>query len=312
MCAAALGGAPVRAPATASARLLDLLADPDVTDVLVNGPGQVWRERTGRMERTGLWLRRSDIDAAIEQFLVASGRRVDRTSPIVDARLADGSRLNVVLPPVAVDGPCLSIRRFTVRGRAVDDFATPVVRARLIEAVVQRRNIVVSGATGAGKTSLLNALAAHVDPTERIVTIEDAAELALPGDHVVRLQSRGPSTEGGGRVSTADLVRTALRLRPDRLIVGECRGPEAYDMIQAMHTGHRGSMTTVHANSARDAIQRLAVLAASAGHGLGVDLARTQLVGAVDVVVHLVRGVGGRRTIERIEQVGTPAGGDRR
>lgn len=312
MCAAALGGAPVRAPATASARLLDLLADPDVTDVLVNGPGQVWRERTGRMERTGLWLRRSDIDAAIEQFLVASGRRVDRTSPIVDARLADGSRLNVVLPPVAVDGPCLSIRRFTVRGRAVDDFATPVVRARLIEAVVQRRNIVVSGATGAGKTSLLNALAAHVDPTERIVTIEDAAELALPGDHVVRLQSRGPSTEGGGRVSTVDLVRTALRLRPDRLIVGECRGPEAYDMIQAMHTGHRGSMTTVHANSARDAIQRLAVLAASAGHGLGVDLARTQLVGAVDVVVHLVRGVGGRRTIERIEQVGTPAGGDRR
>ncbi|HET8931183.1 MAG TPA: ATPase, T2SS/T4P/T4SS family [Acidimicrobiales bacterium] len=304
----ARGESPVRAKRLSSTALFDLLGDPTVTDVLVNGPGQVWREREGRLEQTGLWLRRSDIDAAIEQLLAASGRRVDRTSPIVDARLADGSRLSVVLPPIAVDGPCLSIRRFTVQGRELADFTTPNVGARLIEAVVRRMNIVVSGPTGVGKTSLLNALAAHIDPSDRIVTIEDAAELALPGGHVVRLESRGPSTEGGGRVTTADLVRTALRLRPDRIIVGECRGPEAHDMIQVMHTGHRGSLTTVHANSPRDAIERLAVLAASAGHGLGIDVARAQLSSAVELVVHLARGVGGTRRIEFIEELGADGG----
>jgi pilus assembly protein CpaF len=291
-------------PPLASTALYELFDDPEVTDVLVNGPGRVWRERNGRLEQTGVWLRRRDIDAAIEQLLVASGRRVDRTSPIVDARLADGSRLSVVLPPIAVDGPCLSIRRFTVQGRDLADFTTARVAARLIEAVERQRNIVVSGPTGAGKTSLLNALAAHIEPAERIVTIEDAAELALLGGHVVRLQSRGASTEGVGLITTADLVRTALRLRPDRIIVGECRGPEAHDMIQAMHTGHRGSMTTVHANSTRDAIERLAVLAASAGHGLGIEVARAQLRSAVELVVHLTRGAGGKRRIERVEEFG--------
>lgn len=290
-----------------SQALLGILDDPDVTDVLVNGPGQVWCERLGRLETTDVWLRRRDIDAAIEQLLIASGRRVDRTSPIVDARLHEGSRLNVVLPPIAVDGPCVSIRRFTVQGRELGAFAPPHVQAQLIEAVERRCNVIVSGPTGSGKTSLLNALAAHIDPGERIVTIEDAAELTLPGAHVVRLQTRGASTEGSGQVTTADLVRTALRLRPDRIIVGECRGPEAHDMVQAMHTGHRGSMTTVHANSTRDAIERLAVLAATAGHGLGIDVASAQLLSAVDVVVHLTRGVDGVRRIERIDEIGHPS-----
>ncbi len=277
--------------------LLGLLADAAVTDVLVNGPGPVWCERAGRLEATGVWLRRSDIDLAIEALLATSGRRVDRMSPIVDARLADGSRLSVVLPPIAVEGPCLSIRRFTVQGRDIADFTSPQVRARLVEAVQRRANLVVAGPTGSGKTSLLNALAAHIDPNERIVTIEDAAELSLPGDQVVRLEARGPSAEGGGQVTIADLVRAALRLRPDRIIVGECRGPEAHDMIQAMHTGHPGSMTTVHANSAADALERLALLAASAGHGLGVDVARAQLRSAVDLVVQVGRGPGGTRRI---------------
>ncbi len=284
-------------------RLLDLLADPEVTDVLVNGPGRVWRERGGVLEVTDVWLRRADIEAAIEQLLVASGRRVDLSSPIVDARLAEGSRLSVVLPPIAVDGPCLSIRRFTVRGRSVSDFGDERVGARLVRAVVEKANIVVSGPTGAGKTSLLNALAAHIDPTERIVTIEDAAELSLPGGHIVRLQTRAPSTEGSGRITTADLVRTALRLRPDRIIVGECRGGEAHDMIQAMHTGHRGSLTTVHANSTRDALERLAVLAASAGRGVGIDVARALLGSAVDLVVHVSRGDGGPRRITQIHEL---------
>ena len=285
--------------------LLDLMADPGVTDILVNGPGEVWRERDGALERTGLWLRRRDIDAAIEHLLVDSGRRVDRANPIVDARLSDGARLNVVLPPIAVDGPCLAIRRFTVAGRDIGDFTDPSTEAQLIEAVTRRMNIVVSGPTGAGKTSLLNAMAQAIDPAERIVTIEDAAELDLPGDHVVSLQTRNVSTEGTGRIDVVDLVRTALRLRPDRIVVGECRGPEAHDMIQAMHTGHRGSLTTVHANSTTDALERLAVLAASAGHGLGIGVARAQLASAVDLVVHVERGPCGARQIVQFDELGT-------
>lgn len=280
--------------------LLGLLTREGISDVLVNGPGEVWCERDGVLERTGVWLRRRDIDRLIEQLLTTSGRRVDRTSPVVDARLSDGSRLNVVLPPIAVDGPCVAIRRFTIQGRELSDFADPDVCAQLVEAVARRCNIVVAGPTGAGKTSLLNALAAHIDPSERIVTIEDAAELALPGEHIVRLQTRDASPEGTGRVTTADLVRTALRLRPDRILVGESRGAEAHDMIQAMHTGHRGSMTTVHANSAADALERLAVLAATAGNGIGIDVARTQLASAVDLVVHVARGVHGRRRIAQV------------
>lgn len=291
---------------SAAAGLVGLLADAEVTDVLVNGPGRVWQERRGVLEVTDLWMRRGDIEAAIEQLLASSGRRVDRMSPIVDARLADGCRLSVVLPPIAVDGPALSIRRFTVRGRDLEHFTTPLLRAQLIEAVERRCNIVIAGATGAGKTSLLNALGAHVDPRARVVTIEDAAELDLPGAHVVRLQTRGPSTEGTGTITMADLVRTSLRLRPDRIIVGECRGAEAHDMIQAMHTGHAGSMTTVHANSTRDAIERLAVLAATAGHGLGIEVARTQLLSAVDLVVQVVRDCHGARRVAAIDEIGRP------
>lgn len=289
------------APAQA---LLGLLDDPDTTDVLVNGPGEVWRDRRGSLERTGVWLRRSDIGAIIDRLIAHSGRRVDRSSPIVDARLADGSRITVVLPPIAVDGPCLSIRRFTTRGRELDDFADADGCGLLVEAMHRRLSIVVSGPTGAGKTSLLNALAQHAGPSERIVTIEDAAELDLPGEHVVRLETRAASAEGNGRVTTADLVRTALRLRPDRLIVGECRGGEAHDMIQAMHTGHRGSMTTVHANGPEDALERLAVLATTSGHGIGIDVVRAQLLAAVDLVVHVGRGEQGRRQVLAVHEVG--------
>lgn len=284
-------------------QLMALLADPATSDVLVNGPGEVWIERNGKLERAGVWLRRKDIDTAIEVLLADSGRRVDRSKPIVDARMADGSRLNVVLPPIAVDGPCLAIRRFTVKGRDLADFTDETMRQRLVEAMRRRQNIVVCGSTGAGKTSLLNALAAHIDPSERVVTIEDAAELDLPGEHVVRLQTREASLEGSGRIALADLVRTALRLRPDRIIVGECRGPEAYDMIQAMHTGHRGSLTTVHANSPVDAIERLAVLGASAGHHVGIEVMRAQLTSAVDLVVQLEHGRFGSRRVCRAEEI---------
>lgn len=284
--------------------ILGLLDDAEVTDVLVNGPGEVWRERAGRLERTGVWVRRSDIDVVIEQLLIASGRRVDRGSPIVDARLDGGSRLNVVLPPVAVDGPCVTIRRFTRRGRTLEDFATPQQAALLVEAVVRRMNIVVSGATGAGKTSMLNALATHIDGRERIVTIEDAAELDLPGEHVVRLETRPPSAEGRGSVTIADLVRTALRLRPDRIIVGECRGAEAHDLIQALHTGHLGSLTTVHANGPVDALERLALLAATAPRAPGAEVLHRQLVAAVGLVVHLGRPDGGRRRVAAVLEVG--------
>lgn len=284
-------------------QLLGILDDPNVSDVLVNGPGEVWSEVNGELRHTGVWMQRRDIDAAIERLLIDSGRRVDRSSPIVDARLADGSRLNVVLPPIAVDGPCLAIRRFTVKGRELADFAKGALQAQLVEAVERRLNIVVSGATGAGKTSLLNAMAGCIDPTERIVTIEDAAELDLPGDHVVRLQTREPFCEGNGAVTTSQLLRTALRLRPDRIIVGECRGPEALDMIQAMHTGHRGSLTTVHANSASDALERLVVLACAGRSDLGVEMIRSQLRGAIDMVVHVERASAGARMVRQVIEV---------
>ncbi len=289
--------------------LLGLLDDPEVSDVLVNGPGEVWREHSGRLERTGVWLRRTDIEAVIEQLLVTSGRRVDRSSPIVDARLDGGSRLTVVLPPIAVDGPCLTIRRFTRRGRTLEDFADDDTVALLVAAVERRSSIVVSGATGAGKTSLLNALAAHIDARERIVTIEDAAELDLPGEHVVRLETRPPSAEGRGLVTIADLVRAALRLRPDRVVVGECRGSEACDMIQALHTGHRGALTTVHANGPADALERLVVLAAGSPGAPDQEVLREQLVGAVDLVVHVARGESGRRrVVDLLEAPGATGG----
>lgn len=289
---------------------LRLLADPDVTDVLVNGPGDVWQERNGFLERSGVRVDRDDINALIERLLVPSGRRVDRSSPIVDARLADGSRINVVLTPVAVDGPCVTIRCFSANGHSLDEFTNPTVAIALAAAVAQRRSIVVSGATGAGKTTMLNALALHIRTGERIITIEDAAELHLPGDHVVRLETRPPSPEGTGRVTVGDLVRNALRMRPDRLIVGECRGVETFDMVQAMHTGHRGSLTTVHANDAADALRRLESMMVTAQPEVPVSVLRTQLASAIDLVVHLDRDPSGNRRVAQIVEVGEVCDGD--
>ncbi len=215
-----------------------ILADPDVTEVMVNGPGRVWVERAGRLERVPVALDTAAIEHLIEKVVAPLGLRIDRSSPLVDARLADGSRVNAVVPPLAVDGPCLTVRRFGARAIPLAAFGPPPVVALLAWAVAARFNILVSGGTGAGKTTLLNALAGCIPDGERVVTVEDAAELRLPGDHVVRLEARPPNAEGAGEVRIRELVRNALRMRPDRIVVGEVRGPEALDMLQAMNTGH--------------------------------------------------------------------------
>jgi pilus assembly protein CpaF len=225
----------------------------------------------------------------------------------VDGRLPDGSRVHVVVPPLAVDGPYVTIRRFGARAVALDEFAAPPVAALLRAAVAARANLVVVGGTGSGKTTLLNALAAEIDPRERIVTIEDAAELRLPGDHVVRLETRPASVDGPGAVTARDLVRSALRMRPDRLLVGEVRGGEALDLLQAMNTGHDGSLSTLHANGCADALRRLETLVLLAGIGLPLDAVRDHIGAAVDLIVHLVRGPEGRRSVVEVAEV---SGGD--
>src|SRR5690606_32317729 len=221
---------------------------------MVNGPGPVWVERDGVLQRTPTVVDEAGVMLLIERIVAPLGRRVDRSSPSVHARLPDGSRVHAIVPPLAVDGPCLTIRRFRLRDVTVEHFTTPDVASLLRWAVAARCNVLVSGGTGAGKTTLLNALAGCLPGGERIVTVEDAAELRLRTDHVVRLEARPPSSEGTGAVSIRDLVREALRMRPDRIIVGEVRGPEALDMVQAMNTGHEGSLSTCHANSPVDAL----------------------------------------------------------
>ncbi|MBW3615153.1 MAG: CpaF family protein [Actinobacteria bacterium] len=286
-----------------------LVADPSVSDVLVNGRGDVWVEREGRLERTTVTLRPRSVEALIERIVAPLGLRADRSSPLVDARLPDGSRVHAVVPPLAVDGPCLTIRRFAARPLPLSAFATEAVAALLDAAVRARASIVVSGGTGAGKTTLLNALAASVPPGERIVTVEDAAELRLPQDHVVRLESRPANAEGAGRVTVRELVRNALRMRPDRIIVGECRGPEALDMLQAMNTGHEGSLTTCHANGPDDALRRLETMVLMAEVGLPLDAVREQLSSAVDLVVQVARRPGGGRRVIAVGEVLTGAPG---
>ena len=285
-----------------------LLADPAVTDVMVNGPGPVWIERRGQLECTSIVLGRREVDLLVERIVAPAGRRADPSSPVVDARLPDGSRVHVVVPPLAVDGPCITIRRFSARPIELADVAVPSVVALLRWAVRARANVLVSGATGSGKTTLLNALGREVPLQERIVTVEDAAELRLPSDHVVRLESRPASPEGTGAVSCRELVRNALRMRPDRLVVGEVRGPEALDMVQAMNTGHDGSLSTVHANSAEDAVRRLETLVLMAGVGLSLDAVRDHLAAAVDLVVHVARGADGERRVVEVAEVVSPDG----
>lgn len=284
-----------------------LLADPTVTDILVNGPDDIWVDRGGALTRVeGRFAGESDLYAAVERVIAPLGLRVDRSSPMVDGRLSDGSRIHVVVPPAVVDHPIIAIRRFTQAVGSLDELvtvgtATQAQVETLSEAVTQRRTVLVSGGTGAGKTTLLNLLAGLVPAGERVVTIEDAAELRIPG-HRVRLEAHPANPEGIGEITIRQLLRSALRLRPDRLIVGEVRGAEALDLIWALNTGHRGSLSTIHANSPQEALWRLETLALSAGDTSELAV-RRQLHAAVDVVVQMDRS-GGSRVISEIALVG--------
>jgi pilus assembly protein CpaF len=280
-----------------------LLADAAVTEVMVNGPGPVWVERAGGLQRTEVVLSAPTIEHLIEKVVAPLGLRVDRASPLVDARLPDGSRVNAVVPPLSVDGPCLTIRRFGARAVPLADFCPPGVDALLTWAVGARLNVLVSGGTGAGKTTLLNALAASIPDEERVVTVEDAVELRLPGSHVVRLEARPANAEGAGEVRMRDLVRNALRMRPDRIVVGEVRGPEALDMLQAMNTGHEGSLSTCHANSPPDALRRLETMVLMGDVALPLAAVRDQVRSALDLVVQVARRPGGRRAIVAVDEV---------
>jgi pilus assembly protein CpaF len=279
-----------------------LLRDRGVSEVIANGPDRIYAERAGLLVREPLAFRDEEhLRQVIDRVVSSVGRRVDESSPMVDARLPDGSRVNAVLPPIALDGPLLTIRKFARSPLGVPELIasgslTQAQADLLARCVRGRLNVVVSGGTGTGKTTLLNALAGCIDPSERIVTVEDAAELRLPQPHVARLESRPPNVEGRGEVTLRALVRNALRMRPDRIVVGEVRGGEALDMLQAMNTGHDGSLTTVHASSPADAVRRIETMALMAGLDLPHVAVREQVAAAVDVIVHLVReGDGSRR-----------------
>jgi pilus assembly protein CpaF len=286
-----------------------LLADPAVEEVMVNGPDRVFVERGGRIEQTAIaFADEEELRNAIERILAPLGRRVDELSPMVDARLADGSRVNVVIPPLAIDGPAISIRRFGAERPGPDRLVElgtldPGQRQRLEEAVRARRSILVSGGTGSGKTTLLNALSSFLAPEERVVTIEDAAELRLQQPHVVRLESRPAGVEGRGEVTIRDLLRNALRMRPDRIVIGEVRGQEALDLLTALNTGHDGALSTIHANSPRDAIARLETLALMAGVGLPHEAIAEQVRRGIDLLVHLQRMPDGSRKVTEIAVV---------
>jgi len=289
--------------------LQDLIDDPSVSEVMVNGANAVYVERSGTITKTE---RAFDTDEhlrrVVDRMLRASGRRVDQSSPMVDARLVDGSRLNVVLPPLSVDGPAVTIRKFHSAGFGIDDLirqqSLSIDAARFLESsVAGRLNILVSGGTGTGKTTLLNVLSEFIGVDERVVTIEDAVELTPHMHNVVRLETRPPNAEGRGEIVVRDLVRNALRMRPDRIIVGEVRGSETIDMLQAMNTGHEGSLSTVHANSPRDALRRVETMVLLGGTELPLRAVREQVANSIDVIVHLVRDALGRRFVTRITEV---------
>ncbi len=282
--------------------------DPTVSDILVNGPREVYLERNGRLEPSDiLFADDAHLMQVIQRIAARLGRRVDESSPMVDARLPDGSRVNAVIPPLSLNGPVLSVRRFGVRLTAEDLIKNQTMPRELLEMlgpVVQGRvSVLVSGGTGSGKTTLLNTLSAYVPHDERLVSIEDTAELKLQQPHVVRLETRPANLEGAGEVRQRELVRNALRMRPDRIIIGECRGPEALDMLQAMTTGHEGSLTTVHSNDTRDALSRLEMMVMMTGFDLPVPVIRQYVAQAINVVVHLARLKGGPRKVLRVSEI---------
>jgi pilus assembly protein CpaF len=286
-----------------------LLHDDTVTEVLVNGPDHVFIERSGKLEETEIRFRdNEDVLRIVERIVAPLGRRVDESSPMVDARLPDGSRVNVIIPPISLVGPAISIRKFPKHAMTPDELIkkgalTPGIAEFLKACVTARLNVVVSGGTGTGKTTVLNALSSFIPDGDRIVTIEDAAELRLQQRHVVRLEARPANVEGKGHISIRHLVINALRMRPDRIVVGEVRSGEALDMLQAMNTGHDGSLTTVHSNNARDTLRRVETMVLMAGMDLPLRAIREQIASAFDLIVHLLRLVDGSRKIVQISEV---------
>ena len=286
-----------------------LLDDASITDIMVNGPDRIFVERHGKMVKADIRFRdTAHLANVCQRIATAVGRRVDESSPMVDARLKDGSRVNIVFLPLALDGPYVSIRKFARRridfGRLVEFGSMTPAMARILELVGRTRmNVVISGGTGSGKTTLLNALSSVIDESERVITIEDAAELQLQQPHVVRMETRPPSLEGRGEITQRDLLRNALRMRPDRIIIGEVRGSEAFDMLQAMNTGHDGSMSTVHANTTRDALTRIENMVQMGNFGLPSKAIRTQMVSAVDLIIQVERQRDGVRRVTQITDV---------
>ncbi len=285
------------------------LADDEITEIMVNGPNQIYVEKNGKLIRSPqTFMDASSVMAIIERIVSPLGRRIDESQPYVDARLADGSRVNAIIHPLSLVGPCLTIRKFSKIPFTDQDLInfgtiTPHVAEFIRICVILRKNIVVSGGTGSGKTSLLNVISSYIPPQDRIVTIEDAAELQLKQDHVVSLEARSPNIEGKGAVTIRDLVRNSLRMRPDRVVVGECRGGEALDMLQAMNTGHDGSLTTVHANAPRDVISRLETMVLMSGMELPVRAIREQIASAVDIIVHESRFSDGSRKVTNVTEI---------
>jgi pilus assembly protein CpaF len=286
-----------------------LLDDPEVSEVMVNGPTKVYVEKMGQLIKTPITFENeAHVMSVIDKIILPLGRRVDADSPTVDARLPDGSRVNAVIPPVAIDGSTITIRKFSKDKLSILQLIeygslTQIMAEFLRACVLARLNLIISGGTGSGKTTLLNALSSYIPENERIITVEDAAELQLQQEHVVRLETRNASMDGRGAVSIRDLVRNCLRMRPDRIIVGECRGGEALDMLQAMNTGHDGSMTTVHANSPRDALSRIETLVLMAGMELPLKVVRQQVASAVDVIVQQSRLKDGTRRVTAISEI---------
>ena len=286
-----------------------LLKEEGVADIMINGPKNVFIEKNGRIQRSKVVFRDNDhLMQILDRIVSKVGRRIDETCPMCDARLPDGSRVNAIIPPLALDGPSLTIRRFGSNPLTLEDLLrfgafTPEMVMLLEGAIKARLNMIISGGTGSGKTTLLNTLSSFIPGDQRMITIEDAAELQLQQEHVLRLETRPPNIEGKGRITATDLVKNALRMRPDRIIIGECRGPEALDMLQAMNTGHEGSLTTIHANTPRDAVSRLETMICMGGVDLPLKALRHQFASAVDLIIQANRLQGGPRKVTHITEV---------